>query len=183
MLEQAGLRSVIIDARFGAWPYGEPQGIEWSLLEEMNTKWGKEFRIYNGQTLGSDTRRYPSDRRELSDILLPRNRSSQNSEGPETASANGELEEAIEDYQAPLSSFGTEDEEREESRGEEGEYWEEEDYWEGQEEDVYERWARSRDELAQGSWSTGEKLIIQAGERLIQSAKDWGVLGGGEGES
>lgn len=54
-----------------------------------------------------------------------------------------------------------------------------EDYWErheaarsltsGSDEDVRETW--SGDELAQGAWSIREKLIIQAGELLIQSAR------------
>ena len=40
---------------------------------------------------------------------------------------------------------------------------------EGSDEDVREAW--SGDELAQGAWSIGEKLMIQAGELLIQSAR------------
>lgn len=40
---------------------------------------------------------------------------------------------------------------------------------EGSDEDVREAW--SGDELAQGGWSIGEKLIIQASELLIQLAR------------
>lgn len=97
LLERDSLRSVIIDARFGAWSYGIPQGIGWDLLMEMNTKWGKGFRIYNDQGLKGDTRRYGSDRQELSDILLPPNRSSQNTDEAETASGISEQGETSED--------------------------------------------------------------------------------------
>ena len=77
LLKWEGLRSVIIDARFGSWSYGYPQGIGWELLEEMNKKWGKGFRIYNDQTLGGDTRRYTSDRRDLSNRWLLEDQSSE----------------------------------------------------------------------------------------------------------
>lgn len=100
LLEWFSLRSVIIGARFGAWSYGVPQGIRWDLLEEMNAKWGKGFRMYNDQTLEGDTRRYGSDRRELSDILLPPKPSSQNTDEAETASESGEQEEPREDDEA-----------------------------------------------------------------------------------
>ena len=97
LLQRVSLRSVIIDARFGAWSYGIPQGMGWDLLEEMKTKWGKEFRIYNDQRLEGDTRRYTSDRVELSDILLPRSRFCYNADEAETAGGNSEQEEASED--------------------------------------------------------------------------------------
>lgn len=100
LLEWFSLRSVIIDARFGAWSYGIPQGIGWDLLQEMNAKWGKGFRMYNDQTLEGDTRRYGSNRWELSDILLPPNRSSQSTDEAETASEIGEQEESSEDNEA-----------------------------------------------------------------------------------
>ena len=184
LLERASLRSVIIDARFGAWSYGIPQGIGWDLLEEMRTKWGKEFRLYNDQTLSGDTRRYTSDRRDLSNILLPRDRSSDNTDEAETASGNSEQERISEDDEAEQPEYvetaaESEDEEREENSEEEDDYWErqraarsvtsEAEAGEGSDEDEREAW--SGDELAQGAWSIGEKLIIQAGERLIQSAR------------
>ena len=188
LLERASLRSVIIDARFGAWSYGIPQGIGWDLLEEMRTKWGKEFRLYNDQTLGGDTRRYTSDRRDLSDVWLPRNRSSRSSEGAETASDHSEQEEASEEIseddeaeQPEYAEIATEseDEEREDSDEDMDDYWKrqeaarsvtsEAESGEGSDEDEREAW--SGDELAQGAWSVGEKWIIQAGKRLIQSAR------------
>lgn len=70
LLKSNDLRSVIIDARFGAWSYGYPQGIGWDLLKEMKEKWGKDFKIYNDQNGRQDTRRYTSDRRDLSDRWL-----------------------------------------------------------------------------------------------------------------
>ena len=94
LLGHASLRSVIIDARFGAWSYGVPQGINRSLLKEMNNKWGKEFRIYNDQKLEEDTRRYTSDRCDLTDIWFSPNLESLNNEGAETASAKSEQEDA-----------------------------------------------------------------------------------------
>ena len=194
LLERASLRSVIIDARFGAWSYGIPQGIGWDLLEEMRTKWGKEFRLYNDQTLVGDTRRYTSDRLDLSDILPSRNRSSRNSEGAETASDHSEQERISEDDEAEQLQYAktaaeseyeegedeeSEDEESEESNEDMDDYWKrqeaarsvtsEAESGEGSDEDEREAW--SGDELAQGAWSIGEKWIIQAGERLIQSAR------------
>ena len=131
LLERDSLRSVFIDARFGAWSYGIPQGIGWDLLEEMNTKWGKEFRIYNDQRLESDTRRYSSNRLDLSDILLPRDRSSQNSDGAETASDSSGQEEINEEDEAEEPQYAEtaaarEDEERAEYIEEEEDYWERE---------------------------------------------------------
>ena len=184
LLERDSLRSVFIDARFGAWSYGIPQGIGWDLLEEMNTKWGKEFRIYNDQRLESDTRRYSSNRLDLSDILLPRDRSSQNSDGAETASDSSGQEEINEEDEAEEPQYAetaaeSEDEERAEYIEEEEDYWEreqaarsltsEDQAGEGSDEDGRDMW--SGDELAQGAWSIGENMIIQAGERLILSAK------------
>ena len=184
LLERTSLRSVIIDARFGAWSYGIPQGIGWDLLEEMNTKWGKEFKIYNDQTLGGDTRRYTSNRVDLSDILLPRHRSSPKSEEAETASENSAQAEASEDDEAQQPEYAetaaeSEDEEREESIEDRDDYWErqgaarsiasEGHTEEGSDENESEGW--SGDEPAQGAWSVGENMIIQAGKRLIQSAR------------
>lgn len=184
LLNQASLRSVIIDARFGAWRYGIPQGIEWDLLEEMKTKWGKEFRLYNDQVLVEDTRRYTSNRRELSDILLTRHQSSPNSEGAETASGNSAQEEPSEDDEAQQPEYAetaaeSEDEEREENIEDMDDYWEREGAAhsiasevhteEGSDEDESEAW--TGDEPVQGAWSIGENMIIQAGKRLIQSAR------------
>ena len=184
LLQRASLRSVIIDARFGAWSYGIPQGIGWDLLEEMRTKWGKEFRLYNDQTLGGDTRRYTIDRTDLSDILLPRSRSSENGDRAETASDRSEQEEINEDGEAEEPENAetvaeSEDEEREENSDEEEDYWERQEAarsvtsevqaGEGSDEDGRETW--SGDEPAQGAWSMGENLIILAGERLIQSER------------
>ncbi|CAD6579542.1 MAG: hypothetical protein ASARMPREDX12_009288 [Alectoria sarmentosa] len=95
LLESDGLRNVIIDAKFGAWSYGYPQGIGWELLEEMKEKWGKNFRIYNDQTLSRDTRRYTSDRRDLSNRWLPEDQSSHGAEEAEAEGRNDE-QEAIE---------------------------------------------------------------------------------------
>ncbi len=72
LLDWDSLRSVIIDARFGAWTYGYPQGIGWDLLGEMKEKWGTEFRIYNDQMRSQDTRRYTSHRNDLSITRLQR---------------------------------------------------------------------------------------------------------------
>ena len=184
LLEQTSLRSVIIDARFGAWSYGIPQGIGWDLLEEMKTKWGKEFRLYNDQTLRGDTRRYTSNRRDLKDVLLPRHRSSANSEEAETASGNSAQDEASEDEEARQPEYAetaaeSEDEEREENIEDMEDYWDRQSAArsieseghteEGSDEDESEEW--SGDEPAQGAWSIGENMIIQAGKRLIQSAR------------
>ena len=70
LLEWDSLRSVIIDARFGSWPYGRPN-CGWRLLIAMNEKWGENFRIYNDQRKFSDTRRYTSDRRDISFLCRP----------------------------------------------------------------------------------------------------------------
>lgn len=90
LLESDSWRNVIIDAKFGAWSYGYPQGIRWELLEEMKEKWGKNFRIYNDQTLSRDTRRYTSDRRDFSDRWLPEDQSSHEAEEAEAEGRNDE---------------------------------------------------------------------------------------------
>ncbi|KAL9136316.1 MAG: hypothetical protein Q9175_002486 [Cornicularia normoerica] len=125
LLEPNGLQSVIIDARFGAWSYGYPQGIGWDLLQEMNEKWGKDFRIYNDQTLGDDTRRYTSDRWDLSDRWLLEEKYSQE---PVEAVASvveddvfqgwGEDETEVEDENEDESEHEDESEEREEEENE-----------------------------------------------------------------
>ena len=84
------MRNVIIDAKFGAWSHGYPQGIGWGLLEEMNEKWGKNFRIYNDQSLSRDTRRYTSDRRDLSDRWLLEDQSRHEAEEADAEGRNDE---------------------------------------------------------------------------------------------
>ena len=124
LLEWDSLRSVIIDARFGAWSFGYPQGFGWDLLKEMNTKWGKIFRIYNDQRLEDDTRRYTSNRRDVSDVLLSRNWNEPDLNEVETASESSEHKEANRREEAELSS---EDETAAEDEEEEGEEDNEED--------------------------------------------------------
>ena len=216
LLDQASLRSVIIDARFGAWPFGIPQGIGWDLLYEMNTKWGKEFRIYNDQTLTGDTRLYTSDRRDISETLLQRLLQriwgSQNNEGVETESAKSEQEDAGEG--AETASANSEEEDASEGAETASATREQEDASEDDEASQHPSWSDYEDEERgesseeveayqaeyiqqearrsvtsevqagggsdedeSGAWSVGEKLIIQAGERLIQSARTgerWG---------
>ena len=82
------LQSVIIDARFGAWSYGYPQGIGWNLLAEMKRKWGKHFKIYNDQTTLGDTHRYDGDRRDISSLCDSPARSDHETE--EVESTNGD---------------------------------------------------------------------------------------------
>ena len=140
LLDCGSLRSVIIDARFGAWSYGYPQGIGWGLLQEMKMKWGKEFRVYNDQSFRMDTRRYTSDRDDISHVLLPRERRDLTLDEVESASGRNEHQETEQDEEAELSGDAEaaaedEDEEGEEDRNEvdsEEEDGEEED---GEEED------------------------------------------------
>ncbi len=110
LLNWDSLRSVIIDARFGAWPYGRPQGIYWYLLEEMKEKWGNEFKIYNDQTRCEDTRRYTSDRDDLSIIWLPRE-----IEWARTGGISNEQIEVNEDEETQTHEES--DEEHEEDKG------------------------------------------------------------------
>lgn len=123
LLKWDSLRSVIIDARFGAWSFGYPQGIGWKLLKKMNNKWGETFKIYNDQVWSMDTRRYTSDRRDLSETFDLQDQSSQESEDEETRSEVGEQEMVYEEEEAELwedVETGSEDE------GEESEEQEEE---------------------------------------------------------
>ena len=195
LLEWVSLRSVILDARFGAWSYGIPQGIGLDLFKDMKTKWGKDFKIYNNERFESDTRCRNDGgyRFDLSDVLLPTDPCPiHGSEGAETASGNSEREGTSEEDEAEqpeYSEIATEirDEEREESdeeqedeeqedeeqedeeqEDEEQEDEEQEDYWNNY-------WARQETarsvtwEDERNAWSLGERLIIQAGERLIPS--------------
>ena len=119
LLESSALRSVIIDARFGAWTYGYPQGIGWDLLKEMNEKWGKEFKIYNDQTLRGDTRRYTSERHDLSKRWLPENQESQDAAKEDTESGVDQRVQILESEEVELwgaSGQGEEGEEREATR-------------------------------------------------------------------
>ncbi|CAF9933556.1 hypothetical protein IMSHALPRED_009391 [Imshaugia aleurites] len=102
LLESSALRSVIIDARFGAWTYGYPQGIGWDLLKEMNEKWRKEFKIYNDQTSWGDTRRYTSERYDLSKRWLPENQESQDAERLNTESGDDQRVQMMESEEAEL---------------------------------------------------------------------------------
>ena len=98
LLESDGLQSVIIDARFGAWPYGYPQGIGWDLLRQMKGRWEKDFKIYNDQGPCSDTRRYTSGRRDLTDGWpVGGDGSGQEAEESEAGASDGEPARAEDD--------------------------------------------------------------------------------------
>ena len=143
LLDWDSLRSVIIDARFGAWTYGYPQGIGWDLLEEMKEKWGTEFRIYNDQMRSQDTRRYTSGRNDLSITRLARE-----IEWARTGRISDEQTEVNEDEEIDFGwDAGTvaedededvdedEDEEEGENEEEETKLYEVEDGEEGEDED------------------------------------------------
>lgn len=138
LLQWDSLRSVIIDARFGSWSFGYPQGIGWRLLKKMNKKWGEQFKIYNDQVLSMDTRRYTSDRRDLSEIFDQQEQSSQESGEEETRIEDGEQEIIDDDEEVGLwqdVGTGSEDEDEWSEGSEEEEEQEEEEQEEEEQEE------------------------------------------------
>ena len=164
LLQWDNLRSVIIDAKFGAWSFGYPQGIGWRLLKKMNTKWGEQFKIYNDQTLSMDTRRYTSDRRDLSEmveIFDHQDQSSEKSVEEEVRSEGGEQENIYDDEEVGLwqdVELGSED-----ARSEEGEEEEELEEEHLEEEELEEE--ELEEEEAAHSGTSEEETEEEADER------------------
>lgn len=165
LLQWDSLRSVIIDARFGAWSYGYPQGIGWKLLKMMNNKWGEQFKIYNDQTLSMDTRQYTSDRRDLSGIFDQQDQSSQESEEEKIRSEGGEQENVYYDEEVGLWQDVETGPEDEDERSEEDDEEEEEE--DKEEEELEEE--QQEEEGAAHSGSSEEETEEEADEREVEA--------------
>ena len=135
LLRWDSLQSVIIDASFGSWPYGYPEGIEGSLLGMMNEKWGGNFRIYNDGNLRTDTRRYTSDRWDLSNRWTLYGETDEEVEKSENVpeSGTGNEEAALGQTSDTETLVKGEDEDEDQDQEEEDKEYEEEDNEEAEE--------------------------------------------------